>query len=89
HAVLDIGISPGINAKHLAQILRLDKSNTSRQLARLEAAGHLERRVTSGDARTAALFLTAQGKKLRKRIDQNATDQVTNALRRQMPADQQ
>ncbi|MBR7890525.1 bifunctional helix-turn-helix transcriptional regulator/GNAT family N-acetyltransferase [Burkholderia multivorans] len=89
HAVLEIGMSPGINAKDLAQILRLDKSNTSRQLARLEAAGLVERRVSSGDARTAALFLTAEGKKLRKRIDQFATDQVSNALRRLMPADQQ
>lgn len=66
HAILEIGMAPGINAKDLGAILRLDKSNTSRQLARLEAAGIVERRVSSEDARAIELYLTAEGKKLRK-----------------------
>jgi DNA-binding MarR family transcriptional regulator/GNAT superfamily N-acetyltransferase len=89
HAVLEIGMKPGINAKDLGSILRLDKSNTSRQVARLETAGYVERRISSDDARASELYLTAEGKKLRKKIDQFATDQVSNALRRMVPADQQ
>jgi len=89
HAILEIGMAPGINAKDLGAILRLDKSNASRQLARLEAAGVVERRVSSEDARAIELYLTAEGKKLQKRIDTFATDQVSNALRRMIPADQQ
>ncbi|KAG8152760.1 bifunctional helix-turn-helix transcriptional regulator/GNAT family N-acetyltransferase [Burkholderia catarinensis] len=89
HAILEIGMAPGINARDLGNILRLDKSNTSRQLSRLEAAGVVERRVSSDDARATELYLTAAGKKLQKRIDTFATDQVSNALRRMIPADQQ
>ncbi|CAG2139169.1 bifunctional helix-turn-helix transcriptional regulator/GNAT family N-acetyltransferase [Cupriavidus numazuensis] len=89
HAVLEIGMKPGITAKDLATILRLDKSNTSRQIARLEAAGFVERRVSSDDARSSELYLSAEGKSLRARIDQFATSQVSNALRHMAPADQQ
>ena len=66
HAILEIGMAPGINARDLGNILRLDKSNTSRQLARLEAAGVVERRVSSDDARAIELYLTAEGKSSRR-----------------------
>ncbi|MCC8400668.1 helix-turn-helix domain-containing GNAT family N-acetyltransferase [Paraburkholderia sp. MMS20-SJTN17] len=89
HAVLEIGMSPGISAKELATILRLDKSNTSRQVAKLEASGLVERAVSLDDARASELYLTAEGQKLRKKIDRFATDRVSNALRRMVPADQQ
>ncbi|MBN3855813.1 MarR family transcriptional regulator [Paraburkholderia sp. Ac-20340] len=89
HAVLEIGMRPGINARDLGQTLRLDKSNTSRQVARLEADGFVERRACADDARSSTLHLTAEGQKLRRKIDRFATDQVSSALRRMMPADQQ
>jgi DNA-binding MarR family transcriptional regulator/GNAT superfamily N-acetyltransferase len=89
HAVIEIGMAPGISAKQLGNTLRLDKSNTSRQVSRLEAAGFVERRTSSDDARATELYLTAEGKKLQKKIDQFATDQVSNALRRLLPVDQQ
>ncbi|WP_175724948.1 bifunctional helix-turn-helix transcriptional regulator/GNAT family N-acetyltransferase [Burkholderia ambifaria] len=89
HAVLEIGMAPGISAKDLGSILRLDKSNTSRQLSRLETAGFVTRRISPDDARATELYLTADGQKLRKKIDQFATRQVSNALRRMVPADQQ
>ncbi|WP_296650305.1 helix-turn-helix domain-containing GNAT family N-acetyltransferase [Paraburkholderia sp.] len=88
HAVLEIGVSPGISAKDLGNILQLDKSNTSRHVSRLEAAGIVERRVSSDDARVIELYLTAEGKKRRKKIDEFATEQVANALRRMVPSDQ-
>lgn len=89
HAVLEIGMRPGINARDLAQTLRLDKSNTSRQIARLEADGLVERRASPGDARSSELHLTERGQTLRRRIDGFATEQVSSALRRLLPADQQ
>ena len=89
HAIIEIGAKPGINARALGDLLRLDKSNTSRQVARLEAAGFVRRKTAAGDARSSELHLTAAGQKLRAKIDRFATDQVSNALRRLVPADQQ
>ncbi len=89
HAIIEIGAQPGISAKDLGNILRLDKSNTSRQVAKLEAGGLVERKTASEDARSSELYLTEAGQKLRKKIDRFATDQVSSALRRMVPADQQ
>ncbi len=89
HAVIEIGATPGIQARDLATILRLDKSNTSRQIAKLESGGLVVRTTSSDDARASELFLTAAGQKLRAKIDEFATDQVSHALRRLAPADQQ
>lgn len=89
HAVIEIGLAPGLQARDLAGTLRLDKSNTSRQLAKLESLGLVTRETASDDGRSSRLFLTAAGKKLRQKIDRFATDQVSNALRRLVPADQQ
>ncbi len=88
HAVLEIGASPGINGKELAELLRLDKSNSSRQIARLEAAGIVERRASDGDARSSELYLTHGGKQLRQKIDRFASSQVSKALARLSPSDQ-
>lgn len=89
HAIIEIGATPGIQARDLASLLRLDKSNASRQIARLEAEGLVARQTSSDDARSSELYLTASGQKLRRKIDKFATDQVSDALRRLVPADQQ
>lgn len=89
HAIIEIGLHPGIQARNLAAILRLDKSNTSRQVAKLESAGLLVRETAADDARSSRLTLTEAGHALRARIDQFATDQVSHALRRMAPADQE
>ncbi|WP_035883859.1 bifunctional helix-turn-helix transcriptional regulator/GNAT family N-acetyltransferase [Cupriavidus metallidurans] len=89
HAIIEIGATPGISAKELGNILRLDKSNTSRQVAKLEAGGLVNRKVANEDARSSELYLTEAGRKLRRKIDRFATDQVSSALRRMVPADQQ
>jgi DNA-binding MarR family transcriptional regulator/GNAT superfamily N-acetyltransferase len=89
HAIIEIGASPGIQARDLADILRLDKSNASRQIAKLESAGLVTRETSSDDGRSSDLYLTEAGQKLRRKIDRFATDQVSNALRRLVPADQQ
>jgi len=89
HAIIEIGATPGIQARDLANILRLDKSNASRQIAKLEATGLVMRKTSSCDGRSSELYLTASGQKLRTKIDGFATDQVSHALRRLAPADQQ
>jgi DNA-binding MarR family transcriptional regulator/GNAT superfamily N-acetyltransferase len=89
HAILEIGARPGIAAKDLATILRLDKSNTSRQVARLEAEGLVQRSAAPDDARSFGLALTAAGDAVRQKIDRYATGKVSNALRRLLPAEQQ
>ncbi len=89
HAIIEIGLQPGIQARDLAAILRLDKSNTSRQVAKLESAGLLTRETDSADARSSRLYLSEAGNKLRGQIDQFATDQVSRALRQLTPADQE
>ncbi|MGM3277120.1 bifunctional helix-turn-helix transcriptional regulator/GNAT family N-acetyltransferase [Ralstonia sp. 24A2] len=89
HAVLEIAGAPGIPARDLAELLRLDKSSTSRQVTRLESAGLIERRTSSDDARSSKLYLTKAGQQLRRKIDAFASDQVSNALRHLTPEDQQ
>jgi DNA-binding MarR family transcriptional regulator/GNAT superfamily N-acetyltransferase len=89
HAIIEIGATPGIQARDIASILRLDKSNASRQIARLEAAGLITRQTSSEDGRSSELYLTGAGQKLRRKIDKFATDQVSDALRRLVPEDQQ
>ncbi|MEM5369291.1 helix-turn-helix domain-containing GNAT family N-acetyltransferase [Paraburkholderia azotifigens] len=89
HAILEIGATPGMQARDLAALLRLDKSNASRQIAKLEMAGLVERTASSDDARSSELYLTKAGQQLRKQIDKFATEQVSSALRKLAPSDQQ
>lgn len=89
HAIIEVGMKPGIQGRDLAELLRLDKSNASRQVAKLEALGLLRREPTPEDARGLGLFLTRQGAALRTKIDRFATGQVSRALRQIAPADQQ
>lgn len=89
HAIIEIGITPGMQARDLAITLRLDKSSMSRQVTRLETMGLLTRKGASNDGRSFRLYLTDAGQKLRQKIDRFATDQVSNALQQLAPADQQ
>ncbi|WP_458765706.1 bifunctional helix-turn-helix transcriptional regulator/GNAT family N-acetyltransferase [Cupriavidus basilensis] len=89
HAIIEIGMAPGLQARDLASILRLDKSNTSRQLAKLESLGLVVRTAATDDARSSHLTLTDAGRHLHHQIDGFATEQVSSALRRLTPADQQ
>ncbi|CAJ0815800.1 bifunctional helix-turn-helix transcriptional regulator/GNAT family N-acetyltransferase [Ralstonia flaminis] len=89
HAILEIAGTPGIQARDLAALLRLDKSSTSRQITRLESAGLVERRASNEDGRSSELYLTKAGQQLRRNIDAFASGQVSNALRHLTPVDQQ
>jgi DNA-binding MarR family transcriptional regulator len=87
HAVLEIGRTPGILARDLSELLRLDKSNMSRQVAKLEAAGLVRREPASDDARSYHLHLTEAGEAVRVEINRDSDDQVSRALGRMAPAD--
>ncbi len=89
HAIIEIGLVPGIQARNLASVLRLDKSNTSRQVAKLETLGLVTRESADEDGRSFRLYLTEAGQKLREKIDRFATDQVSNALRQLTSTEQQ
>lgn len=89
HALLEIGNAPGIHAQALAQLLRLDKSSTSRQLARLEAKNLILRKTMHDDARAFALYLSDAGKQLKLQVDQFASQQVASALQHMRTDDQQ
>lgn len=85
HAIIEIGAQPGLQARDLAALLRLDKSNTSRQLAKLEAMGLVRRESAADDARSSRLFLTDEGRDLQVRIDHFGTAQVTRVLQQLEP----
>jgi len=89
HALIEIGLQPGMQARDLAALLRLDKSNTSRQLAKLESLGLLTRPTASDDGRSAQLYLTDAGQDLREEIDRLASTQVASALQHLRPIDRQ
>lgn len=80
HAILEVGMQPGILARDLAQALRLDKSNTSRQLSKLEALGLLRREAVQADARSYALYLTEAGQVLYQEADDFGSRQVAKVL---------
>lgn len=87
HAVIEIGRRPGIQARDLADLLRLDKSSTSRQVAKLERAGLVRRESATDDARSSHLFLTDAGQSLSGDIDRDVTDQVSRALNKLASSD--
>ncbi|MEJ2801992.1 bifunctional helix-turn-helix transcriptional regulator/GNAT family N-acetyltransferase [Comamonadaceae bacterium PP-2] len=89
HAILEIGMQPGIQARDLAQTLRLDKSNTSRQLAKLESLGLVRRQALDSDGRSTALFLTDEGLSLFAQAEAFGTQQVAKVLGQLDEVDQQ
>jgi DNA-binding MarR family transcriptional regulator/N-acetylglutamate synthase-like GNAT family acetyltransferase len=82
HAVLEIGLNPGLTAKDLAAILKLEKSTISRLLKSLENRGEIQQTRSDTDGRAFGLSLTEVGKKTLEAIDRFGDDQVHGALSR-------
>jgi len=82
HAVLEIGLQPGITAKELSTILKLEKSTISRLLKALETRGDIVQTRSDTDGRSFALSLTEAGKKTFAKIDSFGNDQALKALSR-------
>ena len=82
HAVLEIGLRPGLTAKDLSATLKLEKSTVSRLLKTLETRGDILQTRSQNDGRSFELHLTEAGKATFARIDRFGNDQALKALSR-------
>ena len=67
--LVEIGRKPGICAKELTEILRVDKSSISRSVEELVQKGYVNREPSSEDRRSVVLSLTECGRKRFDRIE--------------------
>ncbi|WP_137913014.1 helix-turn-helix domain-containing GNAT family N-acetyltransferase [Rudaea sp. 3F27F6] len=82
HALIEINAAPGISARHLGELLRLEKSSISRLLRKLVLSGDVLERADKDDSRMKSLFLSRAGKRRVAAIDSFADTQVSTALKR-------
>ncbi|WP_299814597.1 bifunctional helix-turn-helix transcriptional regulator/GNAT family N-acetyltransferase [uncultured Roseibium sp.] len=82
HAIMEIGLHPGITAKELAARLKLEKSTISRLLKTLEKRDEIELTRSETDRRAFGLNLTAEGKKTFRTVDQFGERLARGALSR-------
>lgn len=82
HALIELDLHPMLQATALKELLRLDKSATSRLVAGLVDRGYVRATTGTADGRARPLTLTAGGRALVKRIHRRANRQVVTALER-------
>jgi len=87
HALIEIGASPGITARRLGDLLRLEKSSISRMLRKLVLSGDVLEQADTDDGRTKKLFLSEAGRERAAAIHSFANSQVANALERLAPGE--
>lgn len=80
HAILEIGLHPGVTAKDLATRLKLEKSTISRLLKSLEIRGDIIQTRSEQDGRVFGLSLTNAGWKTFAEIDTFGDQQARTAL---------
>jgi DNA-binding MarR family transcriptional regulator/GNAT superfamily N-acetyltransferase len=88
HALIEIE-QGGMTARDLATILRLEKSSVSRMLRKLVEAGDVHEEAGEEDTRTKRLSLTPAGQKRVTDIHAFARAQVSSALGRLSPGQDQ
>jgi len=69
-----------VTLNRLAAALYLDKSTASRMIDSLVRLGYVQKMVDSEDARALSLEVTAKGKKLHVKIEQDLVDQMKQLL---------
>ncbi len=89
HALLELEIHPGLQASQLKDVLRLDKSATSRLLTDLAARGLVRATASTTDRRARTLVLTARGRRVLQDIHRRTNRQVAGAIRGLGRADRQ
>jgi DNA-binding MarR family transcriptional regulator len=72
--------SPGSTQSELAEVLQMEKITVSRQAARLERAGWIQRADDAADARAYHLQLTARAGRIIGRLEQRAQRLRTDCL---------
>lgn len=80
HALIEIDARPGISARDLGLLLRLEKSSVSRMLQKLTNSAEIETRVDADDTRVKGLFLTDAGQERVLAIHSFGSAQVSDAL---------
>ncbi|HDR2783514.1 MULTISPECIES: bifunctional helix-turn-helix transcriptional regulator/GNAT family N-acetyltransferase [Enterobacter] len=89
HTLVEIALRKEMTAGQLVQLLGLEKSSVSRMLARLIAAGELEEVVSTDDARSKCLRLTAKGHDTVHKINTFSNARVVSAIKSLAPAQQE
>ncbi|WP_332303866.1 bifunctional helix-turn-helix transcriptional regulator/GNAT family N-acetyltransferase [Rhizobium sp. GR12] len=87
HALIEIETLPGITARDLGKLLRLEKSSISRMLRKLVLSGDVLEETDEEDSRIKRLRLAGRGQERVGAIHAFANRQVSNALTRLAPAD--
>lgn len=82
HAIMEIGLFPGITAKELAARLKLEKSTVSRLLKALEKRGDIAQTRSETDGRSFGLSLTDKGMATFAKVDGHGNMQAMQALSR-------
>jgi DNA-binding MarR family transcriptional regulator/N-acetylglutamate synthase-like GNAT family acetyltransferase len=82
HAIMEIGLHPGITAKELCARLKLEKSTVSRLLKSLEKRGDIQQARSDRDGRSFTLSLTPAGRETFAVIDRFGNDLAVRALSR-------
>ena len=67
-ALFVIGLNPGLTPSQLSAALAMDGAQITAMLNMFDARGLIERRVSSLDARSRLVYLTAGGKKMLQRL---------------------
>ena len=80
HVLFELASHGSLGLMELAEILLIDKSNTSRTVKQLVSLGLVESKKTASDSRLKSFSLTTQGKKALQSTINLADDQVEDAL---------
>lgn len=73
------------SATHCAQVLGVGGSSVTRLVDRLDASGHLVRRPDPGNRSAVVLALTAEGRRLVKKVEARRRRELGNAMARLDP----
>ena len=82
HAIIEIGANERVTAKHLADVLLLEKSTISRMLKGLKTRGLIDEVPSETDGRAKDVRLTAAGAQTLAEIGAHAAPRVSDALAR-------
>ncbi|PLX38523.1 MAG: MarR family transcriptional regulator [Hyphomicrobiales bacterium] len=80
HAILEVGSTPELTARDLAERLNLEKSTVSRLLRKRIEAGDIAETPSKTDSRAKTLTLTEQGQAVLAAINTFGQSQVSSAL---------
>ena len=83
--LVQIKYQPGIGIRELARLERMSVPGMSKFVARLEAAGLVERAPVAGDQRRVGLTLTAAGHKVLRSVKSKRTAWLSARLRQLAP----